>query len=124
MRDLHHGVVPVAVHQVVSGICGCLVQILIAVRRTLDGALDSADIHYFLLIRRQLEFTDSSRHVRVFPKAAHLPSVCLSAQTGRPDLASHKEDHPFPVRAPSCVVQALSGFGNKLIIRAVMFAYI
>ena len=59
MRNLHHCVVPMAVHQVVGCIGGSLVEVAVAVARRLYSALYVTDVHDLLSVRGELELSDT-----------------------------------------------------------------
>ena len=63
MRDFHHSMVPMAIHQVICSICSRLVEILIAVGRGLYMTLDIAYVHDLLLVGRYLEFSYTVRNL-------------------------------------------------------------
>ena len=51
MWELHYCVIPMSVHQVVSSECLCLVEVFVAIGRSLYRALYCAYIDEFLLVR-------------------------------------------------------------------------
>ena len=110
MRNLHHGVVPMTVHQVVCRICIGLVQVCIAVRRRFDRALDIADIHNFLLVWRELELADAALDVADLLQSRKSPLSTFLSYLGRPYLSSHQKYDPLSVCAPSRIAYASAGF--------------
>ena len=91
MRNLHHGVVPVAVHKVVCSVCSGLVQVIVAVCRTFYCALDITCIHHHALVRRHLEFADSSLDVGHLIKVCEFPLAVLCLDLTSPYLSLHQE---------------------------------
>ena len=51
MRNLHYGMVPMAIHKVVGRICISLVEIIVAVSWRFDRALDILGVHQLGLVR-------------------------------------------------------------------------
>ena len=67
MRNLHHCMVPMTVHQVVGSIGGGLVEVAVAVARRLYSALYVTDVHDLLTVRRDLELADAVGYIADLP---------------------------------------------------------
>ena len=100
--------VPMTVHQVVADISGRLVQVCMSVNRLIYMALDIADVHDLLLVRRELELTDASRHIAYLALAAQCPFALLHADFRCPYLAALDVGDMLSVAAPSGIHDALA----------------
>ena len=111
--------VPVAVHQVLSGVCLRLVEGRIAVGRDLQRTVYGAEVHDVGLVRGELELTDAGGDIADLD----LLSELVALKGSFPYLASLKEIDLLAVEGPSGVGDAFGITGELDLIRTVDVAH-
>ena len=108
MRNLHHSVVPMSVHQIIGSISVSLAEVLVAVRRSLHVALYVTYVDELALVRRKLELADSCWNIADLSETGNLPSILAMSDVCSPDLTTHKKGQALATVDPACIRKTLT----------------